>query len=80
MLIWRPETYTDEKFLEPHKEIPVEGLAQCLIEKGRNIGTGSFLLKFNPETTGFYDYDPRYESQPDYFNPNSRIEKEHEPF
>lgn len=80
MLIWRPETYEIDQFPEPHKGIATSGLAECLIEKGRNIGTGSFLLKFNPETTGFYDYDPRYESQPDYLNPNSRIEKEHEPF
>ena len=80
MLIWRPETYEIDQFPEPHKGISTTGLAECLIEKGRNIGTGSFLLKFNPETTGFYDYDPRYESQPDYFNPNSRIEKEDEPF
>jgi replicative DNA helicase len=80
MLIWRPETYEIDQFPEPHKGIATAGLAECLIEKGRNIGTGSFLLKFNPETTGFYDYDPIYESQPDYFNPNSRTEKEHEPF
>ncbi|RKD90052.1 replicative DNA helicase [Mangrovibacterium diazotrophicum] len=61
MTVWRPETYEINEFDEPHKGILTFGLAECLIEKGRNIGTGSFLLKFNKETTSFYDYLPDYE-------------------
>jgi replicative DNA helicase len=78
MMVWRPETYENEKFCEPHEQIPVNGLAQCRVEKGRNIGTGSFLLRFDPETTAFYDYDERNQAPLDYCNPNQFTE--HEPF
>lgn len=57
LMIWRPETYDIEEFSEPHSGIRTLGLAECMIAKGRNIGTGSFLLRFNPETTAFFDCD-----------------------
>ena len=69
LMVWRPETYGIAEFPEPHQGTLSAGLAECLIEKGRNIGTGSFLLKFNPETTGFYDYTPEYYDEP--FNPKA---------
>lgn len=76
LLIWRPEEYEIKSFDEPFKGTPTDGLAEAIIAKGRNIGTGSFLLKFNPETTGFYDYDSRFQSDLSWVNPNERIEKD----
>lgn len=63
LTIWRPETYEIVEFQEPHAGVITSGLAECMIEKGRNIGTGSFLLRFNPETTAFCDYLPEYENE-----------------
>ena len=74
LMVWRPELYDIMQFSEPFKGIPTAGLAEILIEKGRNIGTGSFLLQFNPETTGFYDYSPRLETNKNY-NPDAFIEQ-----
>jgi replicative DNA helicase len=76
LLIWRPEEYEIKVFDEPFKGTLTDGLAEAIIAKGRNIGTGSFLLKFNPETTGFYDYDPRFQSDSSWVNLNERIEKD----
>lgn len=73
LLIWRPEEYEIDTFSEPHKGIKAAGHAEVIIAKGRNIGTASFLLRFNPETTGFYDYSPYVESNKNY-NPNTYIE------
>jgi replicative DNA helicase len=75
LMIWRPETYDIQEFSDPHAGIGTEGLAECMIAKGRNIGTGSFLLRFNPETTAFFDYDPRLELSPEFsYNPDEFIE------
>lgn len=74
LLIWRPEEYDFDTFGDPHKGIKSDGLAEVIIAKGRNIGTASFLLSFNPETTGFYDYSPRFENSKNY-NPDAFIEQ-----
>jgi len=74
LLIWRPEEYDIDSFSDPHKGIKTAGLAEVIIAKGRNIGTASFLLRFNPETTGFYDYSPRFEANKNY-NPDAFIEQ-----
>lgn len=79
LLIWRPVEYDITEFSEPHKGILTEGLAECIIAKGRNVGTGSFLLKFNPLTTCFYDYTPEY-NQEFYRNPDQPIESGTKPF
>ncbi len=76
LMVWRPETYDIYEFSEPFKGIKTNGLAEIIIDKGRNIGTGSFLLQFNPETTGFYDYEPRFESKKPSYNPDQYIESE----
>ena len=73
LMVWRPETYGIDQFSEPFKGTKTEGLAEIIIEKGRNIGTGSFLLRFDPETTGFCDYEPHIETNPKY-NPDAFIE------
>jgi replicative DNA helicase len=78
IMIWRPETYEIMEFQEPHSGIITSGLAECMIAKGRNIGTGSFLLKFNPETTGFYDYEPEYSQE--FNSPDHFIESKNKPF
>lgn len=77
LTVWRPDTYNIYEFDEPHNGIQTAGLAEIKIDKGRNIGTGSFLLKFAPETTGFYDWSPRVEGKaPKSYNPNQFIESE----
>ncbi|MDX9848760.1 MAG: replicative DNA helicase [Tenuifilaceae bacterium] len=80
LMIWRPDTYSIDEFSEPHEGIGTAGLAECIVAKGRNIGTGSFLLRFNEETTAFFDYDP-FEASPEYnsidwpvINPNEHFE------
>lgn len=73
LMVWRPETYDIYEFGEPFKGTKTKGLAEAIIEKGRNIGIGCFLLQFNPETTGFYDYEPRLEVNTKY-NPDAFIE------
>ncbi len=55
LLLYRPEMY-NIKYDDPFTAIPNTGTAQVIIGKGRNIGTGSFILRFNPETSGFTNY------------------------
>jgi replicative DNA helicase len=55
LLLYRPEEYNRE-YSEPHENTPVCDTAQIKIAKGRNVGTGSFIVGFNRETTNFYDY------------------------
>lgn len=75
LLLWRPEQYEIMQFPKPHEGISSAGLAECMIAKGRNVGTGSFLLRFDAETTGFYDYAPEYSNAPNSYNPNQRTEQ-----
>jgi replicative DNA helicase len=65
MMVWRPETYAMTEFEELYTGLKTEGLAECIIEKGRNIGIGTFLVRFNKETTHFYDCAPG-EIPPEY--------------
>lgn len=55
LLLYRPEMY-NRQYDDPFTAIPATGTAQIIIGKGRNIGTGSFILRFNPETSGFTNY------------------------
>ena len=55
LLLYRPEEYGKD-YSEPHELVYTENTAQVKIAKGRNIGTGSFILGFNKETTNFYDH------------------------
>ncbi len=72
LLLYRPEVY-GLSYDDPFRNEPATGTAQVIIGKGRNVGTGTFLLTFNPETTGFYDYCPQYE-MPGGFYPDRGIE------
>ena len=54
LLIWRPSLYGKTSYKDSYA--PVEGTAQIIIAKGRNIGTGSFIAGFDADTTNFYDF------------------------
>lgn len=56
LLIWRPEAYGKTSYKD--SKAPVRDTAEIIIAKGRNIGTGSFIVHFNPKTTYFYDPTP----------------------
>ena len=71
LLLWRPEEYGISEFSRPFEGISTKSLAEVTIAKGRNVGTGSFLLNFKAETTSFYDYDNQYNQD---YNPDSFIE------
>ncbi len=81
LLLYRPEVY-EKQYPEPFSDKPTKGTAMIDIAKGRNVGTGSFLLTFNSETTGFYDYGPAYMSAQVVFDyhPDRTIEPDNEPF
>lgn len=53
LLIWRPSLYGKTSY--KNSNAPVEGTAEIIIAKGRNVGTGSFIVGFDPSTTNFYD-------------------------
>ncbi len=55
ILLYRPEEY-NKSYSEPFSTIPTNGTALVKIAKGRNYGTGGFILRFNSETTNFCDY------------------------
>lgn len=67
LLVYRPEVY-GRSYSDPFEKESTSGTAQLTIAKGRNVGTGTFLVNFNSETTGFFDYLPtRIENNPDAF-------------
>ena len=53
LLIWRPSLYGKTSY--KGSNAPVDGTAEIIIAKGRNVGTGSFIVGFDPSTTNFYD-------------------------
>ncbi|MEE9574370.1 MAG: DnaB-like helicase C-terminal domain-containing protein, partial [Candidatus Neomarinimicrobiota bacterium] len=66
LLLYRPEEY-GRTYSEPHEMTETLSTAQVKIAKGRNVGTGSFILGFNKETTNFYDYAEGRIVPPDEF-------------
>lgn len=56
LLIWRPEAYGKTSYKD--SKAPVTNTAEIMIAKGRNIGTGTFIVHFDPKTTYFYDPTP----------------------
>lgn len=56
LLIWRPSAYGKTAYKD--SKAPVFNTAEIIIAKGRNTGTGSFVVHFNPKTTYFYDATP----------------------
>lgn len=69
MLIYRPELY-GKFYPEPFQNSPTNGTAMIDIAKGRNIGLAKFLVRFDPKTTHFSEYD-QY---------STSVEDENEPF
>ncbi len=62
MFVYRPEYYG----IKEYKDQPTEGLAELIIAKGRNYGTGSFTVGFQADITKFsggYDTDGDGEHQ-----------------
>lgn len=57
LMIYRPEYYSIKKFTEPYEEIDTADKAMITIGKGRNIGTGNFIVDFDKTTTTFKDVD-----------------------
>lgn len=53
LLIWRPEMYGKTSYKDSNA--PVTDTAEIITAKGRNIGTGSFIVHFEPKLTYFYD-------------------------
>ena len=51
MFIYRPEVYG----MEEYENMPTDGLAELIIAKGRNYGTGRFNVSFEATTTTFSD-------------------------
>jgi len=72
LLLYRPEVY-GLSYEDPFQTEPTTGTAQVIIGKGRNVGIGTFMLTFNPETTGFHDYCPQYEMPTECY-PDHRLE------
>ena len=56
-LVWRPEMYKKDTIECAGQTFESKGLAHLIQAKGRNIGTGEFILRFNPEITLFTDFD-----------------------
>ena len=77
LLIWRPEVYGITEFKDSFEGTPSVGLAECRIAKGRNVGTGAFLLRFNPSTTAFSNYESEIVKQ---VNSDKHIEPQSLPF
>ncbi|NLX27955.1 MAG: hypothetical protein GXY59_03185 [Bacteroidales bacterium] len=73
LLLYRPEVY-NRKYDEPFETYPTTGTAKISIAKGRNVGTGSFIVSFNPETTSFRNYIP------EVGNPDQYLESSNNPF
>ncbi len=56
LFIYRPESYGIQEFED---NTPTNGMAEIIIAKGRNYGTGKFKCRFNADTTGFRDIEHR---------------------
>lgn len=55
LLLYRPPKGVG--YPEPYKDVPTDGTAMVIADKGRSVGTGSFICGFRPETTHFYPLD-----------------------
>lgn len=73
IFIYRPE-YHGLDFMED--ETPSQGRAELIIGKGRNIGTATFVVNFEPHTGRFYEGDIVYQEHfdPDQFHSSSKEE------
>lgn len=58
ILVYRPEIY-GRQFPGEFSGVPVIGRALIDVAKGRNIGLMKFVVRFDANTTRFYDEDDR---------------------
>lgn len=65
LLLWRPESYDIPEVNIGGLTYDSKGRAHLIVDKGRNIGTASFLLKFNASTTTFSDDEEAKEDEDD---------------
>lgn len=68
-MIWRPEMYGKTTYKDSNA--PVEGTAEIIVGKGRNVDTGSFVVHFEPSFTYFYDATPEEREKWDKFSVSS---------
>ena len=77
MFVWRPEYYNSsgrdmgDMFDGDFSDVPVKGNAQIVVAKGRNIGTFSFITKFESHITLFSDYDKNEAELENYYESNN---------
>lgn len=69
LLLYRPEVY-NRKYEEPFETYPTINTAKISIAKGRNIGTGGFIVSFNPEITAFSNYITEARNPDEYLEPS----------
>lgn len=57
--VYRPEYYETEGrtvlYNDPYKHVSARGTAEIIQAKGRNVGTGSFIVGYRKEFAEFYD-------------------------
>lgn len=59
LMVYRPQYYNEQegknlKYPNPHGSTETRGTALIMLEKGRNVGVGSFVCGFEAKTTHFY--------------------------
>lgn len=52
ILIYRPDK--SNRYPEPYENVPTDGTALVMVDKGRNTGTSDFICGFKPQNTLFY--------------------------
>lgn len=62
LLIYRPDYYNkylgkNLSYPAPYKEVSVEKTAMVIQSKGRNTGTGKWIMRFDPERTTYENID-----------------------
>ena len=70
LLIWRPEVYGKTSYKD--SSAPVMGTAEIITAKGRNVGTGSFIVHFDPKLTYFYDATEEETERWSLFHPSTQ--------
>jgi len=79
ILIYRPEEFGIDYF---DNEEPAQGKAELILAKGRNVGTSSFIIRFNKETGRFFHESLDYINDPVeqnlFNNPDAFIESNKE--
>lgn len=54
-LIYRPSVVKRSSYPAPFEKVDIKGTAMIMRAKGRNVGTGNWIIGFNEDTTMFYE-------------------------